>query len=302
MKRKMAMICLAAMLVMTACGKKDAADAVAPSVTEQPTETTQEETASSTETTKPTETTEATKSTEETKPTSSEPTKETEPSKSTDKPKASEPSKATDKSKAAEPTKTTDKSKATEPSKAADNAGTKPSTPASTQANETKESPKESQAPAPTPTPAPEPAPAPTPAPHTHSMTTESVAATCGAAGHTKVYCTTCGYVESESTIPATGQHSYGPEIATGGSNCQDPKNAYQVCTVCGSKNGTAWNEPGPHVGATRTTAEPSCEMGGTYEEYCTLCGKILSSGSIDGYGHDDGNGDGKCDRCGIDW
>lgn len=300
------MICLAVMLVMTACGKKDAAGAAAPSVTEQSTEATQEETASSTETTKPAETTEATKPTEETKPTSSEPTKETEPTKSTDKPKASEPSKATDKSKAAEPTKTTDKSKATEPSKAADNAGKKSSTPASTQANETKESPKESQAPAPTPAPAPapapEPAPAPTPAPHTHSMTTESVAATCGAAGHTKVYCTTCGYVESESTIPATGQHSYGPEIATGGSNCQDPKNAYQVCTVCGSKNGTAWNEPGPHVGATRTTAEPSCEMGGTYEEYCTLCGKILSSGSIDGYGHDDGNGDGKCDRCGIDW
>lgn len=293
------MICLAAMLVMTACGKKDAAGAAAPSVTEQPTETTQEETASSTETTKPTETTEATKSTEETKPTETEPTKETEPSKATDKSKASEPSKATDKSKAVEPTKTTDKSKATEPSKAADNAGTKPSTPASTQANETKESQAPAPTPAPTPTPAPEPAPAPVPAPHTHSMTTESVAATCGTAGHTKVYCTTCGYVESESTIPATGQHSYGPEIATGGSNCQDPKNAYQVCTVCGSKNGTAWNEPGPHVGATTTTKEPSCTEGGTWEEKCSLCGAMLGGGSIEPLDCVDSNGDRICDTCG---
>lgn len=297
------MICLAAMLVMTACGKKDAAGAAAPSVTEQSTETTQEETASSTETTKPTETTEATKSTEETKPTETEPTKETEPSKATDKSKASEPSKATDKSKAVEPTKTTDKSKATEPSKAADNAGTKPSTPASTQANETKESPKESQAPAPTPAPAPapapEPAPAPTPAPHTHSMTTESVAATCGAAGHTKVYCTTCGYVESESTIPATGQHTWGPEVATGGSNCQDPKNAYQDCTGCGSRNSTAWNEPGPHVGATTTTKEPSCTEGGTWEEKCSLCGAMLGGGSIEPLDCVDNNGDRICDTCG---
>lgn len=108
-----------------------------------------------------------------------------------------------------------------------------------------------------------------------HNLVTESKAATCDAAGSTKSYCSSCGYVESET--------------ASGSALGHDPYKDY-------------WS------------GEPTCSSHAYYHLRCSRCGTVTGDGTDPALAHDltyteifHGNCReetvvvGTCDRCGME-
>lgn len=305
MKRKLLVIVLALTFALTACGNKqvnttEESTAEAPVLTEstEVTEKTKESSSSSKESKESKESLESKEAVKETKA-SSESVKETESSKSSE---SAEKSKTTESKKESEGKKESQaevSSKTAETSKESEKNNTSKTESSSTGSSASGAT-EESSA-VPSAAPAPEPAPAPSQPVHTHTMTTVTTPATCGTAGHTKTYCTSCSYVETDADIPATGQHNFvgDPVADRAPSNCQDGVATYNYCSGCGMPNycGMIY---GDHVSATRTVREASCTLQGKEEEYCSVCGITLGYYETGFGGHGgDVDGDGVCEECG---
>ena len=102
----------------------------------------------------------------------------------------------------------------------------------------------------------------PTTCTHTN-QTTETVAATCGAAGSTIVKCTDCQKVISNTPIPATGTHTPGTPVTTN-PTCGTAGSIVTKCTVCSS---TISSETIPATGAHNYT-NGVCSCGAKDQSY----------------------------------
>ena len=127
---------------------------------------------------------------------------------------------------------------------------------------------------------------------------------TCGKPGYTgDTVCKDCGKVlEKGEEIPATGNHVWGEGVVTKDATCTEAGEKTYTCTVCGDTKTEVIPATGHDyqvVGKKDATCE---EDGYTGDEVCKNCGDVKSTGSvIPAKGHNDANGDGKCDDCGKD-
>ena len=127
---------------------------------------------------------------------------------------------------------------------------------------------------------------------------------TCGKPGYTgDTVCKDCGKVlEKGEEIPATGNHVWGEGVVTKKATCTEAGEKTYTCTVCGDTKTEVIPATGHDyqvVGKKDATCE---EDGYTGDEVCKNCGDVKSTGSvIPAKGHNDANGDGKCDDCGKD-
>lgn len=152
----------------------------------------------------------------------------------------------------------------------------------------------------------------------------ETVDATCGTAGSTKVICNTCEAVVSETSIPATGEHDY--EDITENATCTTAGSTYKKCKTCGdettpttipalnhdmsltktvaptckTKGYELWEcsrcdydekrnekEPVPHTAGAPVITPATCEEDGLSVTKCSVCGDVMESTPIDALGHD---------------
>lgn len=106
-----------------------------------------------------------------------------------------------------------------------------------------------------------------------HQMTTESTAPTCTEAGHTKTYCTVCGYVESDTTSGAAAGHSFGEQYTIIAPTCSSPGLYNQRCNVCGyTIDGIILETEHSWDGGT-VTRPATCTQMGQLTYNCVNCG-----------------------------
>lgn len=92
---------------------------------------------------------------------------------------------------------------------------------------------------------------------------TQTTPATCGKAGSTKVTCKDCGAVLQETTIPATGQHTWGEWQETP-ATCGAAGSKTRTCTVCNTTETQAIPATGQHQ------VDPATGI-------CSVCGQQIT-------------------------
>lgn len=137
--------------------------------------------------------------------------------------------------------------------------------------------------------------------------------------------CKNCG-LEERIELPFNGSGSEGGEGSEGGSDAEEDKHQYDAskyrvveaascksaeireytCVLCGEKIRKPYGDLKDHVWLEQAAEKPTCEKGGHNAYYkCVRCEETLGykgEKEDDQYkplGHNDGNKDGKCDRCG---
>ena len=129
--------------------------------------------------------------------------------------------------------------------------------------------------------------------------------ATCCRDGYTgDTVCAGCGHVfasgevVSQDTVP----HAWDDGAVTLKPTCSTTGTVLYRCTVksCGAtKEEELKKDPDAHVYRV-TVTEPTCTEGGCTTYACTLCRYGYAADETDPLGHEDANGDGRCDRCGA--
>ncbi len=130
---------------------------------------------------------------------------------------------------------------------------------------------------------------------HTNT-TTETVDATCTAAGSITERCDNCGAVISTETIPATG-HGTTTKTTTD-ATCTTAGSITETCDDCGEVVSTETIPATGHLNTTETTIDATCTEEGSITETCDDCGATVSTESIAALGHNF-EGD-TCSRCGL--
>ena len=113
---------------------------------------------------------------------------------------------------------------------------------------------------------------------HSHTEKTVTKEATCQEKGYTRVICTVCGQVLSETEIPVAGHTEV--EIVTEGATCTEPGYKSIQCAVCQQILSTETVEPTGHTEKT-TTIEPTGTVPGKTIVSCSVCGEVLSEVEI---------------------
>ena len=113
--------------------------------------------------------------------------------------------------------------------------------------------------------------------PHTNTTVKNQTNATCGTAGYTgDTYCTSCnGKISSGTTIPATGNHSYGNWVENNTNNTRT-----KTCSTCGHTvtESIACKHT---VTSVKNQADATCGKAGyTGDTYCVVCNLVLTQGT----------------------
>lgn len=127
---------------------------------------------------------------------------------------------------------------------------------------------------------------------------------TCGDEGYTgDTVCSDCGKVlEKGEVIPATGEHVWDEGVVTTEPTCGKDGEKTYTCNVCGATKTETIPATGHDYEVVGKKDATCTEDGYTGDEVCSKCGDVKSTGSvIPAKGHNDKNGDGKCDDCGAD-
>ena len=114
-----------------------------------------------------------------------------------------------------------------------------------------------------------------------HTLVEDLVKATCTEPGKLTVKCSVCGYIESETEIPATGHTRPAQYLITViDRTCENYAGIRYNCTVCGEevveydveggKDAHTWSD-WYHV------SDPTCGTYGLRDKKCEVCGKLLS-------------------------
>ncbi len=99
-----------------------------------------------------------------------------------------------------------------------------------------------------------------------HEMATETKQPTCTQNGFSRGKCNKCGYVQQQTSIPATG-HSFGGWKTVSPATTEAPERQQRTCTVCGAVEEQTVGEkltPGAGSPSTPSTETPSTEATGT--------------------------------------
>ncbi len=123
----------------------------------------------------------------------------------------------------------------------------------------------------------------------------------CKEEGEKTYTCTVCGATKTE-VLPKTDNHVWNDGEVTKEPSCTEAGEKTFTCTVCGATKSETIPATG-HDYEVVGKKEATCEEDGyTGDEVCKNCGDVKSTGSvIPAKGHNDANGDGKCDNCGKD-
>ncbi|MDO4381135.1 MAG: hypothetical protein Q4D20_09715, partial [Clostridia bacterium] len=130
-----------------------------------------------------------------------------------------------------------------------------------------------------------------------------AIAATCETAGKTEgSHCSVCGEVIKAQTETAPLGHNWGAWTKTKDSTCFVNGEEVRTCSRCGKSEARAL-PLAEHHSVVLSGKDATCtETGLTDGTYCDVCGKTLTAQkTIPAKGHDDSDGDGKCDICGAE-
>ncbi len=135
------------------------------------------------------------------------------------------------------------------------------------------------------------------------SVIDAAIAATCETAGKTEgSHCSVCGEIIKAGTETAPLGHNWGAWTKIKDSTCFVNGEEVRTCSRC-TKSETRALALAEHHSVVLAGKEATCtETGLTDGTYCDVCGKTLSAQkTIPAKGHDDSDGDGKCDICGAE-
>jgi hypothetical protein len=132
-----------------------------------------------------------------------------------------------------------------------------------------------------------------------HSWGPDSLvrAATCTASGLRETRCTRCSEVR-QTTIAALG-HNWGPETTVKEATCTEDGLREIRCSRCNEAQETVIAALGHDWGEETLIREATCTEEGAKAIVCSRCG-LSQETSIPMTDHFDGNGDYKCDACGL--
>ena len=132
-----------------------------------------------------------------------------------------------------------------------------------------------------------------------HSWGPDSVvrAASCTISGLREARCTRCSEVR-QTTIAALG-HNWGPETTVKEATCTEDGLREIRCSRCNEAQETVVAALGHDWGEETVIREASCTEEGAKAIVCSRCG-LSQETSIPMIDHHDGNGDYKCDACGL--
>lgn len=132
---------------------------------------------------------------------------------------------------------------------------------------------------------------------HTTSVVKNAVTATCGRTGYTgDTYCASCNVkLSTGSTIPTTGNHTWGPADVITPPTTTTEGEQMQLCTVCGEQNitsipkledpsgGGGTVDPCQHSQTVlKNSYAATCGSGGySGDTYCSECDELVSSGRV---------------------
>ncbi|MBR0417031.1 MAG: hypothetical protein IJI56_04400 [Firmicutes bacterium] len=121
--------------------------------------------------------------------------------------------------------------------------------------------------------------------------------ATCTEDGLREIRCSRCN--EAQETVVAALGHDWGEETVIREASCTEEGAKAIVCSRCGLSQETVIAALGHDWGEETVIREASCTEEGAKAIVCSRCG-LSQETSIPMIDHHDGNGDYKCDACGL--
>ncbi len=128
-----------------------------------------------------------------------------------------------------------------------------------------------------------------------HSYTSVVTKPTCTTGGYTTYTCS-CGHSYKDNGTPAKG-HTYGSWTQTKAPTCTVKGEEARTCATCGTKETRSVATIAHSYES--TVIEATCTNGGYTLNTCTKCGYSVTNNKVSATGHNDGNADGVCDKCG---
>ena len=112
-----------------------------------------------------------------------------------------------------------------------------------------------------------------------HTYVTENIPATCVEAGKTKIYCSICGEVQSETSSGVPTGHNFVKEVAWGSSEPTCTTGGYYnlVCSDCGAFGGEGIDPALGHTPVSREISHGDCVTNTIVVTECSVCGWEIS-------------------------
>ena len=111
-----------------------------------------------------------------------------------------------------------------------------------------------------------------------HNYVTETTAATCTEAGKTKTYCSMCGNVQAETINGEAAGHDYQKRYWPEAPTCTHGGYYNVVCTKCGAHSGEEGTDGAlPHTPVSTEISHGNCVTSSIIVTTCSVCGFEIS-------------------------